>query len=158
MPNAREKLAHLIVSDLPEKDQKENATAAEKLADRLIANGVTVRDSHPLLEVICDRFIQDHDGKWYHQFRFKLGDRDFGISKELPEELVALAMMEQQWIPVTERLPEDICPVLVAVEGLNTAFHGWYQDERWWAVGAGSRPFTQKVTHWMPLPEPPKEE
>ena len=63
-----------------------------------------------------------------------------------------------KWIPVTERLPENICPVLVAIEGLNKAFHGWYQDEKWWTVGAGSRPFTQKVTHWMPLPEPPKGE
>ena len=63
-----------------------------------------------------------------------------------------------KWISVTERLPEDICPVLVALEGLNIAFHGFYQDEKWWKVGAGTRPFTQKVTHWMPLPEPPKGE
>jgi hypothetical protein len=40
----REKLAHLIVSDLPKKDQKANATAAEKLANHLIANGVTVQE------------------------------------------------------------------------------------------------------------------
>ena len=62
-----------------------------------------------------------------------------------------------KWISVKDRLPEDICPVLVALEGLNIAFHGWYQDEKWWKVGAGSRPFAQKVTHWMPLPEPPKD-
>ena len=40
----KEKLAHLIVSDLPEKDQQENARAAKKLADHLIANGVTVQE------------------------------------------------------------------------------------------------------------------
>lgn len=64
----------------------------------------------------------------------------------------------QKWIPVTERLPDNICPVLVVLEGLRAVFLGWYQDEKWWSVGAGSRPFTQKVTHWMPLPEPPKGE
>jgi hypothetical protein len=63
-----------------------------------------------------------------------------------------------KWISVKDRLPENICPVLVALEGLNIAFHGWYQDEKWWKVGAGSRPYTQKVTHWMPLPQPPKGE
>lgn len=62
------------------------------------------------------------------------------------------------WIPVTERLPENICPVLVVLEGISTAFNGWYHDGKWWTVGAGTRPFTQKVTHWMPLPEPPKGE
>lgn len=65
---------------------------------------------------------------------------------------------ERRWIPVTERLPENICPVLVALEGISTAFNGWYHDGKWWTVGAGTRPFTQKVTHWMPLPKPPKGE
>ena len=64
----------------------------------------------------------------------------------------------QEWISVKDRLPEDIFPVLVALEGLNIAFHGFYQDEKWWKVGAGTRPFTQKVTHWMLLPQPPKGE
>ena len=36
----REKLALLIVSDLPKKDQKANATAAKELADHLFANDV----------------------------------------------------------------------------------------------------------------------
>ena len=72
--------------------------------------------------------------------------------------LIANGVTVQEWISVKDRLPEDICPVLVALEGLNIAFHGFYQDEKWWKVGAGTRPFTQKVTHWMPLPQPPKGE
>jgi hypothetical protein len=88
-----------------------------------------------------------------------------GLELALADHLIANGVtfardnnVGDKWIPVTERLPENICPVLVAVEGLNTAFHGWYQDGKWWKVGAGSRPFTQKVTHWMPLPVPPKGE
>ena len=78
--------------------------------------------------------------------------------EEAANYLIGNGVTVQEWIPVAERLPEDICPVLVALEGLNIAFHGFYQDEKWWTVGAGTRPFTQKVTHWMPLPQPPKGE
>ena len=76
---------------------------------------------------------------------------------KLIDYLIANGVTVQEWISVNDRLPEDICPVLVALEGLNIAFHGFCQDEKWWKVGAGTRPFTQKVTHWMPLPQPPKE-
>jgi hypothetical protein len=79
------------------------------------------------------------------------------VFESFADHLIANDVTVQQWIPVTERLPENICPVLVALEGLSTAFNGWYQDGKWWTVGAGTRPFTQKVTHWMPLPQPPKE-
>lgn len=63
----------------------------------------------------------------------------------------------QEWISVEDRLPENICPVLVVLEGLNTVFNGWYHDGKWLTVGTGTRQFTQKVTYWMPLPQPPKE-
>jgi hypothetical protein len=64
----------------------------------------------------------------------------------------------QEWISVKDRLPKNICPVLVALEGISTAFNGWYHDGKWWTAGADTRPFIQKVTHWMPLPQPPKED
>ena len=80
------------------------------------------------------------------------------LGELIADYLIANGVTVQQWISVKDRLPDDICPVLVALEGLNIAFHGWYQDEKWWSVGAGSRPFTQKVTNWMPLPQPPKGE
>jgi hypothetical protein len=58
----------------------------------------------------------------------------------------------QQWIPVTERLPEENTAVLTYREsGIEVEFRekrGWDYDE-----------FTQcPVTHWMPLPQPPKGE
>ena len=75
----------------------------------------------------------------------------------------------QQWIPVTERLPEDDLPkdskakqikVLVAymrngnwVVRSNMRKKGkwYYEPDRWsWSV-------SDPITHWMPLPEPPKE-
>ena len=77
---------------------------------------------------------------------------------EQAEYLIAHGVTVQKWISVKDRLPEDICSVLVVLEGLNIAFNGWYNDGKWWTVGAGTRPFTRKVTHWMPLPQPPKGE
>ena len=57
-----------------------------------------------------------------------------------------------KWIPVTERLPEENTAVLTYREsGIQAEFRwhkGWDNDE-----------FTPcQVTHWMPLPEPPKGE
>ena len=56
------------------------------------------------------------------------------------------------WIPVTERLPEDRNEVLVhTTKKVSKARFG---DGRW----HGSGGCWMNVTHWMPLPEPPKEE
>lgn len=76
----------------------------------------------------------------------------------IADHLIAHGVTVQEWISVKDRLPENICPVLVALDGISIAFNGWYHDGKWWTVGAGTRPFTQKVTHWMPLPQPPKGE
>ena len=63
-----------------------------------------------------------------------------------------LAELEKpRWIPVTERLPEKDVRVIVCAslpEGVHSDFI--YEDGHWF-VSTG-------VTHWMPLPEPPKEE
>jgi hypothetical protein len=66
------------------------------------------------------------------------------------------------WIPVSERLPDTFGTFLVAVR-IPTR-------KRTYSDSADFDPFTKKwtpslfwgkgmnVTHWMPLPEPPKEE
>jgi hypothetical protein len=65
------------------------------------------------------------------------------------------------WIPVEERLPEDQSAVLVSVQNYKDEY--WItrgvcvQNEersrnRWFVVGT----YNENVTHWMPLPNPPK--
>lgn len=66
------------------------------------------------------------------------------------------------WIPVTERLPEDRSNVLVVAYWHERwgVYMGWCAPERAeWSVhvGIGDRDDVA-VTHWMPLPEPPEEE
>ena len=61
-----------------------------------------------------------------------------------------------KWIPVTERLPEKNRCILICskqggiAEGVYMGGGAWIQY-RWNAVG-------MDVTHWMPLPEAPKED
>jgi hypothetical protein len=90
--------------------------------------------------------------------------------------------MEQNWIPITQELPSTMADVLCLTRTLGRKYvqfvgnytkggeiecviddeeteltEGWYEcceqrdsefDEIW---------FKREVTHWMPLPEPPKE-
>lgn len=64
-----------------------------------------------------------------------------------------------KWIPVTERLPEGKTNVLCcgANGGMFVGWTGGYVFEgkaRAFVHGGSGR----NITHWMPLPEPPKEE
>lgn len=60
------------------------------------------------------------------------------------------------WIPVTKRLPEENTDVLVSVDensddcGMHVCD---YRDGKFSRAEAG---YIWGVSHWMPLPEPPK--
>lgn len=70
-----------------------------------------------------------------------------------------------RWIPATERLPEDCADVLALVSGLHgkctferaPMLCAWFGDEGWFC---NEYPDWNNpgVTHWMYLPEPPKED
>ena len=68
------------------------------------------------------------------------------------EEYIAELEDAQRWVPVSERLPENISNVLILSRGeqLIASYHSKYSL---WYV-----PFVDKpvVTHWMPLPELPE--
>ena len=59
-----------------------------------------------------------------------------------------------QWIPVTERLPERNYNCLVADDG--TIVYGYMNFTGEWMDCLGDK--LKYVSHWMPLPQPPKEE
>jgi len=66
---------------------------------------------------------------------------------------------KQRWIPVTERLPEEGKEVWAALKD-GTAMHNnktWYRMLRY-SSSFGWSLYTSEVTHWMALPELPKEE
>ena len=84
-----------------------------------------------------------------------------GGARKLIEEAPAV----QRWIPVSERLPKPYMDVItLRLDLLNEKYHAvgleyimlhgtenipmWSKDHLTWK---------NNVTHWMPLPEPPKE-
>lgn len=59
---------------------------------------------------------------------------------------------KNRWIPVTERLPKKYVRVLVYSKAtrMGRSIDFINSDGNWYT--------TPKVTHWMPLPEPPESE
>ena len=100
------------------------------LADHLIANGVRLEGKQA---------TSDETSKW------------IPVRKRLPiEEAKA---HEQEWC-------KEYCEFLVMIErGLlpTTLYYDWEENEWFWINTALERE-TYKVTHWMPMPQPPKGE
>ena len=61
-----------------------------------------------------------------------------------------------EWISVDDKLPENMNDVLVVIS-LGIMFVAWYDSfyENVWMYNGST---LHNVTHWMPLPEPPKKE
>lgn len=84
------------------------------------------------------------------------------VSKDLVESVeLCRKLKKPKWIPVTERLPDTPGEYMVA-------YHPCYWDRVSDGIEVGLDSFRgktswakkkyQRVTHWMPLPQPPKEE
>ena len=84
------------------------------------------------------------------------------LSRFYDGEVVARQLIDEQptvddWISIKDRLPERGTRCLIyAAQGKAhytsiANFNGYY-------FGLSGRRAYWKVTHWMPLPEPPKEE
>ena len=71
--------------------------------------------------------------------------------------------MNREWIRCSEQLPPDNEPVLAVVwaRGENMRFEGGYCfaeycGEEGWFIEDWPELEIERVTHWMPLPEPPE--
>ena len=87
------------------------------------------------------------------------------LYKDIAEKYQQLAinLIEERpcWIPVEERLPDTDGDYLVwfydarCCKVAEYSKHTVKERHVWWFAGIDRTKF---VTHWMPLPEPPKEE
>ena len=109
---------------------------AEIIADGLIAHGVTVQENVE----ISDELLR------------QLKNAPITICKEEPSIEVV-----QEWISVNDRLPEEKVNCIVHYK------HAYCDNDDYWAIGIcfynGEKfqmDWSYKVTHWMPLPKPPK--
>ena len=99
-------------------------------------------DVREKLVELLDRFVYD---EWY-------GNGD------IAEKLISNGVTVQEWISVDDRLPENIANrVLVVCERSNGVFYAHYEKPFWINLET-DKPFISTVTHWMPLPQPPKGE
>lgn len=78
-------------------------------------------------------------------------------------DLIANCVTVQQWISVKDRLPDMRHDVLVSQTWWNErkpAQIGWYNEVtgNWYILKEDGYVINNKVTHWMPLPQPPKGE
>jgi hypothetical protein len=88
----------------------------------------------------------------------------------------ASEILRKRWIPVTERLPGEAGAYLVAVhqddsenaEGYSLVLDAWYNPKTYPFTTVGwtllnewydlTPRLREEITHWRPLPQPPKEE
>ena len=68
----------------------------------------------------------------------------------MADHLIANGVTVQEWISVKDRLPNIDEQCLLCIENRITKY-------RWVAIGYFHTNYDEYVTHWMPLPEPPKE-
>lgn len=135
MMDVREKLVELIcrfcsglaVSDITQPYGYEN------LADFMISNGVTVQED-------CK----------------ECAEATQNCIVKLQEQIAELRSA-QEWVSVKDRLPEESGMYIVTANdghAQRVSFVQWQKKNRMWNLTAARSYW--RVTHWMPLPEPPE--
>ena len=82
------------------------------------------------------------------------------IIQDLRRENAELRARVQEWISVDDRLPEPYVSVLVNMPGekpFRTVREGFISNDGIWQ-SAMIRREPGEVTHWQPIPQPPKGE
>ena len=85
--------------------------------------------------------------------------KSYKLAENIADDLIANGVTVQDWIPVTERLPEPGKRVLATDGGFVGEFYvnirGQWQR---YNVNDHSSLMALDILWWMPLPEPPKED
>ena len=119
-------------------------------------------------EMDCKNCVAEWGRKYgycFNSLRLYAADRLEELEKELADERyrhdrlqdwdIARTREQPRWIPVAERLPEDDDDVLIMSSGsISMGYYSIYNE--YWADYINV--YNSDVTHWMPLPEEPKED
>ena len=87
----------------------------------------------------------------------QIGSDALTLIQQLEDHIRDLAKMIPKWISVKERLPEDGQRVVGIAENGMTGIMDYRDDGTPFAARIFGVYFSN-ITHWMPLPEPPKED
>ena len=87
-------------------------------------------------------------------------DKSCKLAENIADDLISNGVAVQEWISVDDRLPEPFVPVLVQMPGeepFPTVREGFISNDGIWQ-SAMFRREPGEVTHWQPMPQPPKGE
>lgn len=88
------------------------------------------------------------------------GIKNWKEQEYMVDHLIAHGVTIQEWIPVTDRLPEPFVSVLAHMPGekpFPTVHEGFISNDGIWQSEMFRRE-PGEVTHWQPMPQPPKGE
>ena len=84
---------------------------------------------------------------------------EYIANEKVASHLTDNGVTVQEWISVTEMLPEDDSDVLAysSIEEESRIYPACYSNGVWFDC-VFNAPATDTTTHWMPIPQPPKGE
>ena len=89
-------------------------------------------------------------------YSFEKACDEFGATVDL---LISHGVTVQEWISVKDRLPEDDSDVLAYLRiGEESRICPANYAKGMWFDWIFNTPVTESITHWMPIPQPPKGE
>lgn len=67
--------------------------------------------------------------------------------------------MEMGWVKCSEQMPEETCDIIVVSDGIVMSGVSYSRKKGFYlqALEYDANEPIDDVTHWMPLPEPPRE-
>ena len=80
---------------------------------------------------------------------------------EMADHCIAEGVTVQKWIPVSDSPKERGCYLVTVrhwLDGKPVVREAYWNSADWLSCYKKGEEITPRVTHWMPLPEPPKGE
>ena len=96
--------------------------------------------------------LEKWTGWWEHTVLGNIVDR---LAAYEDTGLAPVEVQQMRWIPVEERLPKPQENPVIACDYTGVCL-AWYSPTMGWQYRTGLSGVD--ITHWMPLPQPPKEE
>ena len=118
--------------------------------------GYRCEDCELRREEFCNLVRMEKAADALEELTMKLHGDEAAIAgmKQQIERMVVNSGNKPKWIPVTDKLPQKCRFYLVTDFG--EVEEAYYDSDGFWFSPHGDK--LKSVTHWMPLPEPPKEE